>query len=677
MFVQLFLLGSVIHSGVKAYKKYKTPLSDTNIDDSSLNSKSEQTQITDLHHQQIAQISTSSAQNEIAEIDKENHRYLSISTLGLGLTSAGALFFPLLTSLSVPVLIYVSLPIFEEAYMGVFKQRKLNAAVIDSVAVVGGIVTHYYFVSALSNVIYYSAKGLLNKTRDNTKKNLIDVFSEQPQSVWLLEKGIEVEVPLNSLKFGDIIVVNAGEIIPIDGVIAKGMATIDQHALTGESQPSEKAEGDGVLAATVILAGSIYIKVEKTGAESIAVQIGNILNNTAEFELSLQTQGEQFADKTVLPTLATGSLALVTHGAYSAVAILSSNFSEVIRLSSPFSMLNFLNIAAKNNILIKDGRSLELLNKVDTVVFDKTGTLTLDQPHVEQIYTCNGFAKEELLGYAAAAEYRQKHPIAKAILLAAEQLEIPTIDEAQYEIGYGIKVKVDNKLVRVGSMRFMEMEKITISEEIHTLQNQSHLQGRSTVFVAIDRQLGGVIELSPTIRPEAKQVIQQLKQRHLSLYIISGDHENPTRQLAEELGIDNYFADTLPQDKAKLIEQLQAEGKSVCFVGDGINDSIALKMANVSISLRGASTAATDIAQIILMDQTIQQLDFLFQLGQEFKSNINIGLTGTAASAAFCMGGVFFLHFGIPASFMIYNIAAISGITNASIPLLKHKDNNL
>ncbi len=416
--------------------------------------------------------------------------------------------------------------------------------------------------------------------------------------------------------------------------------------------------------------------MEKTGKESIAVQIGEILNNTAEFELSLQTQGEKFADKTVIPTLATGFLALLTHGAYSAVAVFSSNFSEVIRLSSPFSMLNFLNISAKNSVLIKDGRSFELLNKIDTVVFDKTGTLTLDQPHVEKIYTCNGCEEDELLSYAAAAEYRQKHPIAKAILQAAANLNIPNIDEGAYEIGYGIKVKVDNKLIRVGSMRFMEMEKIAISDEIHDLQIASHKHGNSTVFVAIDQQLGGMLELCPTLRPEAKQVVEQLKQRNLSLYIISGDHEDPTRELAEELGIDNYFADTLPQDKAKLIEKLQSEGKSVCFVGDGINDSIALKMATVSVSLRGASTAATDIAQIILMDQTIKKLDFLFQLSQEFKLNIDAGLTGTAISTAFCIGGVFFLHFGIPASFMIYNLTAISGMGNASIPLLKHKKDN-
>jgi len=257
MFIQLLLLGGLVHSGIKAYKNFTNSASEIILEKTPKFSDAKTSLVTDLRHQQLAEISSSHTQNEITKADKENSHYLSISSVGLGLTSAGSLFFPPLMLLSVPVLIYVSLPIFEDAYRGGFQHRKLNAAVIDSVAVVGGIVTHYYFVSALSHVIYYSAKGLLNKTRDNTKKNLINVFSEQPQSVWLLKKGVEVEVPLDSLKAGDIIVINAGEIIPVDGIIAKGMAMIDQHALTGESQPSEKVIDDKVLAATIVLTGYI------------------------------------------------------------------------------------------------------------------------------------------------------------------------------------------------------------------------------------------------------------------------------------------------------------------------------------------------------------------------------------------------------------------------------------
>ena len=431
--------------------------------------------------------------------------------------------------------------------------------VLDSIAVMSGLVTGYYLVTAFAGFIYYVAAKLLSKTRNHTRKTLVNVFAEQPRSVWLLKNGDELEIPLSDLHTGDIIVVNAGEIIPVDGIITKGMAAIDQHALTGEAQPDEKGVGGKVLAATIVLTGRIDIQVEKTGTETIAAQIGEILNHTAEFELSLQTRGEQMAHKTVLPTLATSALALLTLGSYSSVAVLSANFSEVIRVTRPIGMLNFLNLASKDSILIKDGRSLELLNQVDTIVFDKTGTLTLEQPHMGHIYTCNGVKENDLLTYAAAAEYKQSHPIARAILQAASErtLNLPEIDDSQYEIGYGIKVKITDQLIRVGSLRFMEMEGIAIPAEISMRQQSSHEQGYSTVYVAIDQQLGGMLELRPTIRPEAKHIIRQLRQRNLSIYIISGDHEHPTKQLAEELGINHYFSNTLPQDKANKIEQLQ------------------------------------------------------------------------------------------------------------------------
>jgi len=673
----LFVGSGAMYAGIKTYKKFigkESTHSSSNTEKKVTHSniKSDKPLSTDLRHQQIAEISS---HTEISKSDQETNYYLPISITGVGLATAGALGSPLLSLLSVPVSIYAALPIFQMAYRSLFKEGKLKVAVLDSIAIMSGLVTGYYFVTAFAAFIYYVAAKLLSKTRNNTRKTLTNVFAEQPRFVWLLKNRTELEISLSDLRAGNIIVVNAGEIIPVDGIITEGMATIDQQALTGEAQPDEKGMGDKVLAATIVLTGRIYIKVEKTGTETIAAQIGEILNHTAEFELSLQTRGEQMAEKTVLPTLATSTLALLTLGAYSSVAVLSANFSEVIRVTTPIGMLNFLNLASKDSILIKDGRSLELLNQIDTVVFDKTGTLTQEQPHLGNIYTCNGVKENDLLTYAAAAEYKQSHPIARAILQAASErtLNLPEIDDSQYEIGYGIKVKITNQLIRVGSIRFMEMEGIAIPAEISMLQHSSHEQGYSTIFVAIDQQLGGMLELHPTIRPEAKHIIRQLQQRNLSIYIISGDHEHPTKQLAEELGIDHYFANTLPQDKANKIEQLQKEGKSVCFVGDGINDSIALKKANVSISLRGASTAATDTAQVILMDQTLTKLDNFFELAQHFEKNQKNGLATTFVPGVFCVGGIFFLHFGIFSAMMFYNISAIAGIGNALLPLIGYQ----
>ncbi|MDM8568134.1 HAD-IC family P-type ATPase, partial [Thiotrichales bacterium HSG1] len=365
-------------------------------------------------------------------------------------------------------------------------------------------------------------------------------------------------------------------------------------------------------------------------------------------------------------------------GVMSALATLNAGFGYQMRITAPLSMLNFLTIASKSGVLIKDGRSLELLSQVDTVVFDKTGTLTEEQPHVGKVHCCIDIEENELLTYAAAAEYKQTHPIALAILSETKQrkLNITSVTQAKYEVGYGIKVLVKAKIIRVGSIRFMKMEGIPIPLEMKALQEETHEQGHSLVFVALNDQLAGAIELYPTIRPEAKQIIAQLKQRGLSMYIISGDHEQPTQKLAQKLGIDNYFAETLPEDKANLIEQLQQEGKVVCFVGDGINDSIALKKSQVSISLRGASTVATDTAAIILMDSHLNQLDHLFDIAQEFKINMRNNLNLSIIPGFICLGGVFFLNFGIVTTILLYDAGLLVGVWNAMslTPAVRYSD---
>ncbi|MEN8217072.1 MAG: heavy metal translocating P-type ATPase [Pseudomonadota bacterium] len=665
--IALLFAGSAVggYAGIKAYKKIIVEKSQAFFSSADKQALEPQTK-------KIITV-TSDNKDEISQQEQETNHYLSVSSVALGFASAGALFFPPLTLLSVPISIYAALPIFKAAYKGITEEHKLKVVILDSVAITGGFVTGYYFIMAFASFIYFLAAKLLDKTRDTTRKNLVNIFSEQPRFVWVLKNGVEIETSFDDLQVGDIVVVNAGEIIPVDGIITKGMATIDQQALTGEAQPYEKVVGEQVLAASIVLSGQIHIKVEKAGVETIAAQIGEVLNRTAEFEMSLQTRNDKMSEKTVVPTLATSAVALSTLGASSAVAVLSSNYSEIIRITTSMGMLNFINLASKKGILIKDGRSLELLNQIDTVVFDKTGTLTLEQPHLSQISICNGVKENEVLTYAAAAEHKQNHPIARAILQAANErsLELPEIDDSQYEIGYGIKVKINDQIIQVGSYRFMEAEEIAIPVEILTLQKNSHEQGYSTVYVARDKQLVGMLELHPTIRPEAKEIIQQLQQRNLSTYIISGDHEQPTKQLADFVGIDNYFANTLPQDKANLIMQLQQEGKSVCFIGDGINDSIALKKAEVSISLRGASTVATDTAQIILMDKNLTQLANLFEHAKLFKKNQKNSFASAFVPGVMSVGGIFFLHFGVLSALMLYNVSLFGGVGNALLPLIK------
>lgn len=650
----------VLYGGAKAYRKFNRSIKTRR----SLGGESRTAQKQDRPEQEV-----------MSKKAHEIHGYLAAASVAVGVSTAGAVLYSPLSLLSVPLVLYTCRPIFQDAYKALFKEYRLRAAVLDFVYVVGMLAMRFYVASALSSWFYLLGQKLLLKTQDHSRKRLINVFSEQPRFVWVLKDGVEIELPCEDVRVGDRVVVNAGEVIPVDGRIIEGIASVDQHRLTGEAQFAEKGTGDPVFAATTVLAGRICIRVEKAGAETVAAQIGDILNRLTDFTESIQTRSETFADRLVLPTLGVSAVALASLGPASAFAVMSADFSEVLGVAAPLGMLNVLDVASEGGILIKDGRSLELLNRVDTIVFDKTGTLTLEQPHVGHIRSCNGLQENQLLSYAAAAEARQGHPIARAIRQAASARDLPLaeVDKVNYEVGYGITAVITGQRVRVGSARFMEAEGIAIPTAMRVWQDHSHEQGYSLVYVAIGDHLGGAIELQATLRPEAKRILDGLRQRHLALYLISGDHHEPTQRLAHELGIDQYFAETLPEDKAKLIAQLQQAGRSVCFVGDGINDAIALKQANVSISIQGAATAATDTAQIVLMDYSLNRLGEVFALARKLDTNIKTSWVTTIVPGLLCVGGVFFLRFGIFSSVILYHLSLAAGVGNAMLPRLSHR----
>lgn len=628
-------------------------------------------------NQQLEEMSSSQAALLISPYEKSMNRHIALTSTGLvAMLVSNVLYPPAMVIIAVPIF-WLSLPIFKRAYQAIRDEHRVNYYVLGAISSAGIWLGGFFLPAALGAAVFYIAEKLLLVTQDRSYKGMVNIFGKQPRTAWIQVDGVEVEVPFTQIRVGDLLIVNAGQMVPVDGVIVSGMASVDQHALTGEAQPAEKTVGDGVLAATVVLAGKIQVQVEKAGKETVAAQIGAVLNRTASYQMSLQSKGLQIAHQSALPILLLSGFAWTTIGLEQALALLSSSFGVNIRMSSPIAVLNFLNIASKQGILIKDGRSLELLSIVDTVVFDKTGTLTREQPHVAHLYPCNGLDETTLLTYAAAAEHRQSHPIARAIVEAAETqaIQLPAIDDAKYEVGYGIKVTIGEQVIRVGSDRFMQLEGILIPEAIHQQQSQAHTLGHSLVMVAVGDQLGGAIELQPTIRPEAKAVIDNLHARGITLVIISGDQEGPTRQLAQTLGIERYFANTLPENKATLVQQLQEEGRVVCFVGDGINDAIALKKAQVSVSLRGATTVATDTAQVVLMEQSLTRVPQLFDLADEFSKNLQTGFVSAIVPGVINIGGILLLHWGLYSAMALYYLSLLNNLGIAAWPAIKHGDN--
>ncbi|MBV9238270.1 MAG: HAD-IC family P-type ATPase, partial [Xanthobacteraceae bacterium] len=300
---------------------------------------------------------------------------------------------------------------------------------------------------------------------------------------------------------------------------------------------------------------------------------------------------------------------------------------------------------------------------------------TRERPEVGRVFACDGHEPDAILRYAAAAAERKfHHPIALAILHKAQELglELPPTDETQYKVGYGITVAVEGHTVRVGSRRFLEMEGIALTPEVRTALDEAHREGYTMVMVGVDDRLGGAIELQAAVRPEVRTIIQGLRRRGIKqIAIISGDHEAPTRKLASELGIDRYFAQVLPTQKADYVEKLQQEGRKVCFVGDGINDAIALKKANVSISLRGATSIATDTAHVVFMEPGLGKLGELLDIATELQRNVRISWGLILAPNILCIVGVFTLGFGIAASVLTNNVAALGALLNGVRPMRK------
>ena len=421
--------------------------------------------------------------------------------------------------------------------------------------------------------------------------------------------------------------------------------------------------------------------MEKTGEETLVAKIGEIINQSINYKGTQELKGERWADTFTTPMLVLAILSWPFLGAVGVVGILYCHIANTIRVVAPLGTLNYLNIALKNGILVKDGHVLEELSSIDTFIFDKTGTLTQEIPEVGQIILCSDhYTENEILFFAASAEQKSVHPIAKAILKKAEseQMVLPKIEDSSYDIGYGISVEINGKIIQIGSSRFMQMKQVEISKEMSDKMDDAMATGHSVIMLAINSTLEALLEIHTIVRPEAKKTIQMLRQNGIKcMTIVSGDHELPTRALAASLDMDEYFYDILPEEKAELVERLQKKGKKVAIVGDGVNDTIAMEKADISISLSGASSIATDVAQVVLMDGTLTHIPELLELSRKLNKNLSRSLVLNIIPNVIALNGVLFFHFGILTSILASQSPLVLGTINALLPVDNKPANTL
>ena len=603
-------------------------------------------------------------------------RDFAISGVSMGLAAVGEALYPAIAPLSVPGPVYTTVELYESAVRAVTHERTISVDTLLVIVHIASLMAGYYFLFCLNSFVFLCARYLLDKVKRDLRADYTDYFLHDVRSVRVLVGHEARDVPLDEVKVGDLVSISAGQTIPVDGCIAEGAASVDQHILTGEAVPAERGVGDQVFASTVALSGRIHVRVEKTGAAMAAAQIALVLSRTVDFKTGRQLTAEHLSDRLIWPAVLSSAAVSPMLGASAAAALLDAHPKYRATLASSLGLLNYFTLAAREGLLVKDGRALELLAAVDTVVFDKTGTLTLDQPHVRLVYARAPYRGADILRLAAAAEQHQSHPVARAIIDAARArgLVVDQIDEAAYRVGYGLTVRMDGHNVRVGSVRFIETERIAIPPAVRQLQARCHEEGHALLLVASDGAVAGAIELHVTVRPEARRVVDGLRDRGIqSMYVISGDHETPTRRLAESLGIERYFAETLPEEKAGVIEGLERSGRIVCFVGDGINDSIAMKRSHVSVSLRGASTLAVDTAEVVLLDESLNQLCRLFDIARECHRNTTAATGMVFLSSLICAAGVLLGQAGLAAARYL-NVAGLAGgVGVAMLPLVTHR----
>ena len=619
--------------------------------------------------------SQSSHKLSISKDSKEINRNLKISAVTLGLAGIRQFIYAPIMPLYLGVFAYQNYQFFKRTVTGLRDKRKVgydaNVLTIQTL----GIAFNQYFMVSLAVFVYFVSDKVISLTHKQSQKLIANSFEGLSKTVWCLRDGVEIQLQLNEVRAGDLVVINAGEFIPVDGVVESGAGLVDQHSLTGESQLAEKAGQDSVFATTMLMSGRIIVQTEKTGADTTAAKIDQILNQSVDYKSQLQQKGEVWADKGVLPFFGLASVAAVTGGVSPALAVLTAHFGSRIRILAPLGTLGYLNKASKLGVLIKSGSTLESIKEIDTVLFDKTGTLTNSELSVVMIVTWSG-AEQDILSFAATAQGNMEHPIANAIRQKAQQMgaELPQSDYSEYKMGFGVSLSLDGSEIHVGSERFMKAQGIVIPEALSHSMEKAYNTGHSLVMVAKNNELQGFIELQSVVRSEVYELMAKLRQHGVKeIAIVSGDREQTTRQLAEQLEMDNYFYDVLPTQKAEIVASLQKQGKKVCFIGDGVNDAIAMRNADVSVSLAGASSIATDVADVILMDGTLCQFGELFDLSKDLSRNLNHSLSILMVPAALLVPGAIFLGVGFGTALIVKNLLFVAGLSNAVHPLYKNR----
>ena len=498
-------------------------------------------------------------------------------------------------------------PLVKTGLLDLIHERKIGTEIFVTIATLVAVLGGETVAGAVLMVIILIAEFIAELNTDRARASIKSLIGSVPQVAMVRSNGGERVVPLAEVKVGDVVLVRAGEKIPVDGHVTGGQASVNEAPITGESVPKDKIAGAWVFAGTVVDSGALDIMTDKIGVDTTFSRIIALVENAEAQQAPVQKLADKVASW-LIPVVFVFLIVvyLVTRDVRTIVTLMIFTSPAELGLATPLVMIAAIARAARSGILIKGGLYLESLAKVDTMVFDKTGTLTANKPEVVRIESRSAaFSEAELLRLAAAADRRSAHPLAKAVVTHAERTQMIVPEPEQYEQlqGRGVKATIEGRKVLVGNSALLRESGVALTTAAEN-------GGQTPIHIAVDGQFVGVIFIADTLRPGARDALKNLKESGIKrIVMLTVDNAATAKAVADELGLDEVRSDLMPEDKVAAIAELQKLGHRVAMVGDGINDAPALARADVGIAMGGGGTqAALEAADIVLMTDDLSKI---------------------------------------------------------------------
>jgi Cu+-exporting ATPase len=539
----------------------------------------------------------------------------------------------------------------------------LMATFLPHLFMVKGVMIDVYFDTSAAIIVLILLGRLLEaRAKGRTSEAIKKLIGLQPKTARVIRKGSEIDIPVGEVALGDLIVVRPGEKIPTDGILREGYSSLDESMVTGESLPVEKKVGDSVIGATINKTGTFKFEATKVGKDTVLSQIVRLVQEAQGSKPPIARMVDvvagYFVPIVILIAIATliiwyffGPPPSLTYAFLNFVAVLIIACPCALGLATPTSIMVGTGKGAENGILIRGAEALETAHQLDTIVLDKTGTLTRGEPSVTDIVESERFTKKDILTLAASAEKGSEHPLGEAIVNKAKEEGLDLFDARDFHAitGYGIEATIDSKNILLGNLRLMEERKVVLnglSEKAEHLSNE----GKTTMFLAVEGEATGIIAVADTLKENSKEAVRVLHRMGLEVVMLTGDNQRTAKAIADQIGIDRVLAEVLPEMKAEEVKRLQAEGKKVGMVGDGINDAPALAQADVGIAIGTGTDVAMESSDITLIGGDLRGIVTAIALSKATIKNIKQNLFWAFAYNTILIpvaAGVLFPFFGI------------------------------